>query len=147
MFGTRCSVHWEWFYAWRHAISTYFSKWAAATREARGFVLTNVPYLLPAFVFRGQDFRVVGDNIVLFKPNEWRYSSQAGSHTTEEMGDLLNGMPRGTITPVYMTADGSLQPIEATLDLVQNYLEDHIELVSMEGLLDAALQKHNAQHR
>ncbi|GMH53917.1 hypothetical protein TrRE_jg1496, partial [Triparma retinervis] len=59
-YGTRVSVHWEWFYGWAHAFRTYFPKWAAHTSEPRGFILTNVPYLFPMGIFANPktDFKV-----------------------------------------------------------------------------------------
>ncbi|GMH99677.1 hypothetical protein TrVE_jg339 [Triparma verrucosa] len=141
VYNTRVSVHWEWFYNWRHAISTYFTKWSEFATSPRGFVLANVPYLLPVWIFRGKEYRMVGDNVVLFKPNEWRYSSQKQSHTTEEMADILNGFEKGYITPVYMTIDGSLEPIQATHDLVTKYLDDHVEIVTAESLVDLVIEK------
>ena len=144
VYNTRVSVHWEWFYNWRHAISTYFTKWSEFATSPRGFVLANVPYLLTVWIFRGKEYRMVGDNVVLFKPNEWRYSSQKQSHTTEEMADILNGFEKGYITPVYMTIDGSLEPIQATHDLVTKYLDDHVEIVTAESLVDLVIEKEAA---
>ena len=138
MYSTRCSVHWEWFYSWRAALHGYFPRWGEFASDPRGFVLTNVPYMFPMWIFSGEDFRVVGDSVFLFKPNEWRHSSA----TPGEMADSLNGLPGGYITPVYTTYDGSLDPIANTIDLVDNLLGEHVVVVSLENLLDLAVQKH-----
>ncbi|GMH86495.1 hypothetical protein TL16_g10565 [Triparma laevis f. inornata] len=145
IYNTRISVHWEWFYNWRHTISTYFNSWSEYTTERTGFILANVPYLLPMFIFRLKEYRIIGENVVLFKPNEWRYSSAKQSHTTEEMGDIINGFKPGYISPVYMTVDGSLEPIQATYDLYTEHLEEWVEVVPVECLVELVFEKESLE--
>ena len=145
-YGARVSVHWEWFYDWIHAFRTYFPKWSEKTTasEPRGFILTNVPYLFPIGLFGlKQDFKVMGDSVVLFRPNEWRKGSMEGALTPEEMAEKINGFDDGYFSPVYMTRDGSLDVINDSYSMV-GMLNDNVEIVDIDTLVDIAMEKHRA---
>jgi len=145
-YGTRMSVHWEWFYDWMHTVKTYFPKWASFTSEPRGFILTNVPYLFPMGLFGlKSDFRVINDSVYLFRPNEWRYSSQKGSLSPSEMAAKVNAFEPGYISPIYTTRDGSLDVVNMSFEMV-DMLNDNVEVVDVETLLDLAVQKHGARN-
>lgn len=142
-FGTRVSVHWEWFYDWVHTFHTYFPKWSDHTGgEPRGFILTNVPYLFPMGLFASPktDFKVIGDSMYLFRPNEWRYGSMKGSLSSSEMADKINNFDAGYISPIYTTRDGSLDVVNMSWDMV-GMLNDNVQVVDVETLLDLAVQK------
>ena len=125
-----------------HAFRTYFPKWAKKTNETRGFILTNVPYMFPVGWFGlKDDFKVIGDSVVLFRPNEWRYGSMQGSLSPQKMADKINDFDGGFISPVYMTKDGSLDVVNDSAAMVL-MLNDNVEVVDIDTLLDLALQKH-----
>jgi hypothetical protein len=149
LLSTSGSVHWEWFGHWEHAIATYFPRYAERG-VLKGFFAVNVPYNFPiAGVFDvGDDFLVVADGVVLFKPLEWRGTeytplkpplSRRQYLSEAEMADYLSALPRGSAVAIYLTSDGG-----ANLDTVYSLiplLAPHVSVVSHEALIDLALQR------
>ncbi|GMH79467.1 hypothetical protein TrLO_g4052 [Triparma laevis f. longispina] len=144
LLSTRSSVHWEWFFSWRDAITTYFPKYSAKTDSPTGFFLTNVPFDVPIMQFKlHEDFKIVGENegVVLFKPNEWRGVSGTSeqSPSAKDMARRINLAPKGTLRHIYLTSDGGAS-IDSLYSMV-DYLEDHVKIVSADALIDLAIQK------
>ena len=90
-----------------------------------------------------EDFKIVGSaqNVVLFKPNEWR-GTTGGTHQTASVADMaarINAARRGTVAHIYLMSDGG-----ASLDTLYSLvgmLDDHVEVVGATELVDLALQK------
>ena len=141
--STRSSVHWEWFFSWSGAIKNYFPKFSNLITSV-GFFLTDVPFDVPILEFSHlEDFKIVGENnnVVLFKPNEWRGvdGETEQSPSARDMARRINGAPIGTITHIYLTSDGGAS-IDSIYEMVA-YLEEYVVLVSADALIDLAVQK------
>ena len=109
-----------------------------------GFFLTNVPFPLPVLAFgRNEDFKIVGEreNVVLFKPNEWRGVDGGTPQTASvsAMASRVNSAKRGTVQHIYLTSDGGAS-LDTLYRLVEK-LDEHVQVVSHVGLIEAALQK------
>ncbi len=140
-------VAWEWFGHWNTAVTEYFPQYSA-NKILRGVFPVNVPFNVPMIeVFKSaQDFKMIADNVVLFRPREWRGDTASNipvSHreylTVDQMATEINHLPRGTISWLYLTSDGggSLQMI---YDLVAK-LYGHVEVVSHETLTNLAIER------
>jgi hypothetical protein len=141
LLSCRTSVHWEWFYGWKKALSDYFPMFTSV-EGARGFFLTNVPYPIPMpFIFGRQEYKIIGENVVLFKPREWR-GIDGSSHqalSVENMAKNINNLEKGTVTHVYLTSDGD-NSIDSFY-ILADQLDDHVVLVNSDNLVDLALQR------
>lgn len=96
---------------------------------------------MPMIFPRGEDVKIVNDNVVLFRPNEWRgVDDKTGeSPSVKEMADRLNNEKRGTITHIYVTSDGGAS-IDNLWEL-ESLLEAHVETVSADALVKLALER------
>jgi hypothetical protein len=143
MFGCKTTVHWEWFYGWKKSLSNYFPLFNSIEGTgARGFFLTNVPYFIPMpFIFGREEYKIIGDNVVLFKPREWRGidGSSHQSMSVENMAKNINSLEKGTITHVYLTSDGD-NSIDSFYNLAA-LLDEHVVLVNADTLTELALQR------
>jgi hypothetical protein len=145
---TSGSVHWEWLGHWAKAVEEYFPQYSAAG-VVKGFFAVNVPYNVPVVeIFRpGEFYKIVQDNVVVFRPREWRGTefsravplSRRQFLSVDEQTALLNNLPRGTITCIYVTSDGG-GGLDMIYDLVKQ-LDAHVKVVSHEALIDLALQR------
>ena len=147
LLSTSGTIEWEWIGHWKKAMSTYFPKYAA-NNIVRGVFTTNVPFMLPIpTLFRpGEYFKIVSDNVVVFKPREWRGTEEGAAPLTkhnylsvEQMAYELNHLPLGTVSWIYVTSDGGAG-IDLLYDLVQ-VLDEHVKVVNHESLVSLALQK------
>jgi len=131
--NTSGSVDWEWFTTWGSAIKNFYPRYTK-NGIVRGLFPVNVPYMFPVLEFLGQQFKVFGGNVVLFKPNEWRGPQQ---RSASDMAKLINGYKPGTVSSLYITSDGG-----ANLQRLYNMttlLEEHIEVVNQNTIVDMAL--------
>eukprot|EP00164_Ancoracysta_twista_P004193 GFYU01005642.1.p1 GENE.GFYU01005642.1~~GFYU01005642.1.p1 ORF type:complete len:616 (-),score=228.54 GFYU01005642.1:1126-2973(-) len=151
LMDTNSSVTWEWFLTWKDAISKYFPRYDA-NKVCTGFFAVNVPFPLPVFAFKKNElFKVIGDSVVLFKPREWRGTTQVKIPfskeeylTPKEMAAALNALPKGSVTVIYLTSDGGAKYQDA-VDMVAQ-LSDHVQMVSHRQVVDFAVKSHNAHH-
>ena len=84
----------------------------------KSFFATNVPYNLPTPIQWkwNEHFRIVDDDIVVFKPREWRGTNKDNAPifanhnylTVEEMAAEINGYDRGSVSHLYLTSDGGM---------------------------------------
>ncbi|GMH92945.1 hypothetical protein TrST_g3806 [Triparma strigata] len=141
MMSSITTVHWEWFYSWRTAFSSYFPIFNNLTTEPRGFVLTNVPFMFPMFLYRRHElYKIIGENVVVFKPNEWRGAGGSrNNETPADKGAEINGMKSGSITQIYATSDGGLN-LGHIYDMVENYLGDDVVVVDSDTATRFALE-------
>ena len=155
VYNTSVSVSWEFFGTWKHALDTYYPKYNERN-IVRGFVPVNVPYMFPIVELletKYSNFEILGDDVVMFKPNEWR-GSRGGNPKipfdhdrdlpAKDMADKINKYKPGTVEAIYITSDGG-----ANLDLVYNmtgYLEEHVEIVSHETLTRMAASMVSSTH-
>jgi len=144
------SVHWEWFFGWKNAFDTYFPKFSNGSDNCvTSFFATNVPYLFQPDEDEWEPnefYRVVGGNVFVFKPREWRGDSVGSIPdlglnflTAEEMSAEINGYPGGTVTQLYLTSDGGLN-LELLFSMV-DLLNDHVKIVNHEELEEMARQR------
>ncbi|MFZ4739201.1 MAG: hypothetical protein ACOYM9_24810 [Bradymonadia bacterium] len=147
LLGTRSVVHWEWFDGWRRSVDEFLPRYAHLDGQVRGIFPVNVPYVIEAFpawpaektyeVLEGAD----GGRAVLFRSQTWRgVDGRDGFHPTpEQMADRLGGLPRGTVTWVYMTSDGGLT-LENSYVALSALLTPHVQLVSADAAAELALE-------
>jgi hypothetical protein len=145
--STSATIEWEWIGHWKKALSNYFPKYAA-NGIVRGIFTTNVPFMLPipTIFSPGEYFKIVSENVVVFKPREWRGTEEGAAPLTkhnflsvEQMAYELNHLPKGTVSWIYMTSDGGAG-IDMLYDLVKQ-LDEHVQVVGHETLIDLALQR------
>lgn len=145
LLNTSGTVTWEWFTSWHKAIQDFYPQYSKAG-IVRSAYAVNVPFNLPTLAFRPHEFyKVFNDRFVLFRPFEWRGTSESGSipfgkHnllSAKDMGKLINGYPKGTVTALYMTSDGGAK-LQDFYDLVHE-LDEHVEVVSHTAIADMAL--------
>lgn len=145
LLNTSGIVTWEWFTWWHKAIRDFYPQYSK-NGIVRSAYAVNVPFNLPTLQFRPHEFyKVLNDRFVLFRPFEWRGTSEStsipfGKHnllSIKHMGKLINGYPKGTVTAIYMTSDGGAK-LQDFYDLVQE-LDEHVEVVSHTALADMAL--------
>jgi len=145
LLNTSGIVTWEWFTSWHKAIKDFYPQYSKAG-IVRSAYAVNVPFSLPTLAFRPNEyFKVFDDKFVLFRPFEWRGTSESTSipfekHTlltAKDMGKLINGYPKGTVTAIYMTSDGGGK-LQDFYDLVGE-LDEHVQVVSHTAIADMAL--------
>ena len=155
LMSTAATVHWEWFYQWNQAISTYFPKFSSKN-IVKAFFGVAVPYLIPIipcdtyFCIHKNLFTIINDNTILFRPREWRGTDEskapplAGKDylTPEKFAEEINGYKRGSVGYVYLTSDGGFT-IQNLYDMVAQ-LDDHVEVVNYNTLVEMALASHKA---
>lgn len=134
LLSSAASVEWELTGSWPRAIADYLPRYAARG-VVRSFFAVNVPYLLPIINFT-EPFKVVGENVVLFRPNEWRGTS-GGDDPLEPflpsaaaLAARVNAWPRGTVAAIYLTSDGGGR-LQDFADLAAA-LGEHVEAVGDE---------------
>lgn len=146
LMGTNSVVAWEWFGTWGKAIKQYFPQYSQKG-VVQGLYAVNVPYMIPIAEFGlKQQFKVLGEkqNVVLFRPNEWRGAGSggkrgnAGMFTKEEMAKKINSFKKGTVAAFYTTSDGGLD-FDLVYGMVQ-LLDEHVEIVNHNGLVEMALE-------
>jgi len=145
---TSGSVHWEFLGHWGKAMGEYFPQYSPAG-IVKGFFAVNVPYNVPMVeVFRpGEFYKIVGDNVVVFRPREWRGTefsrnvplSRRQFLSVKEQTAVLEHLPPGSMTCLYITSDGG-GGLDMIYDLVKG-LDSRIKVVSHEALIDLALQR------
>ena len=140
-------VEWEWISHWKSALENYYPRYTA-NGIVKGIFTVNVPYNLPTpTIFKHDEYyKMVGDNVALFKPREWRGTGDGEvpfSHhnflTVDEMAAEINGYALGTVTYVYLTSDGG-GSIDNVYDLVKE-LDEHVLVVNQDTLADLAIQR------
>ena len=145
--GTHSTIHWEWFQDWDEAVDEFLPKYARLGAQIRGVFPVNVPYPIEAFtswpdakkfeVITGED----GGELVLFRSQSWRgvNGSDDFHPTPQQMADRLAGLPKGTVTWVYMTSDGGLNLENSYVELT-TLLPAHVQLVSTDAAARLALE-------
>jgi hypothetical protein len=154
MLSTSGTVHWEWFGHWNKAVDNFMPRYSALTGTkgrgiVRGIFPVNVPFNMPmGAIFKPLEYyRVLAKDLVLFRPREWRGSSNHSgipfSHreylSPSQLAAELSHLPRGTITWIYLTSDGGGN-LTSVYDMVSQ-LDSHVSVVSHESLIDLALQR------
>ena len=144
--SARGTVHWEWFYNWATTLDTYFPKFVGRNSCLNSFFLTNVPYnFLPPFP---DHYIVLGGEIFVFKPREWRGTNKDGAPpfsegnylTEEEMAAEINGYEPGSVAHLYLTSDGGMNL--STLSTMVGMLDpDRVKVVNHEELTEMARQR------
>lgn len=142
------SVAWEFAGTWAAAIADYFPRYAARG-VVRALFATNVPYVLPVVDFAPGEYSKIlrdgaGGATVLFRPSEWRGTSGSANPvehpfllSAAEMALLINALPAGTATHIYMTSDGGAV-FQDFVDLAA-LLGEHVEVVDAGTLASMAL--------
>lgn len=143
------TVAWEWFDGWPSAIKHYFPKYAKHGVVKAGFAV-NVPYMLPVpsfwDLFKDEFYKVLGGRFVLFRPREWRGTSEQGGGipfnkrtllSAIHMAEEVNGYPKGTVTNIYLTSDGGAR-LSDVYDMVA-LLDEHVQLVPADTAANLAL--------
>ena len=148
LLSTHGTVEWEWIGHWKTAEATYFPRYSE-NMIVQGIFTVNVPYNLPipTTFDPGQYSKIVADNVVVFKPREWRGTefpenvplSRHNFLSVEQMAAEVNSLPPGTVTWIYVTSDGG-GGLDMIYDLVPS-LEEHVEVVGHDLLIDLALQR------
>lgn len=138
-------VDWEWAFTWPSAIKHYFPRYAPKG-VVHAIFPVNVPFLLPIFAFKSDEyFKVFGNSTVLFRPREWRGSSGKAHEpfskkfylTAEEMAAEIHSYPPGTAAAIYLTSDGGGK-LDDFYDLV-SLLDERVEILSDAPLAKMAL--------
>jgi hypothetical protein len=133
-------VHWDWTGTWRTAEGSFLPRYARAGGPIRGVFPVNVPYLIEAFTWWGDDeyTRVLegtgGGRVALFRPRSWRGVNNDENpffYSPARMAEELSSYPPGTVSWVYMTSDGGLTLENSFLALVP-LLPERVQLVSTE---------------
>jgi len=145
--SSRGTVHWEWFYSWATTFETYFPKYVGHSSCINAFFATNVPYNFPTNVLWNDHYKVVGEEIVVFKPREWRGTNKDGAPpfsdknylTEAEMAAEINGYPLGSVSHLYLTSDGGMNL--PTLYTMVAMLGEHVKVVNHEELTEMARQR------
>ena len=147
---TTGSVHWEWFYGWQQAFDDYFPEYLSSQESqscVKSFFGTDVPYNLPTNVIWTDHFIILEEDVVVFKPREWRGTNKEGAPifaehnylSEEEMAAEINGYDHGSVSHLYLTSDGGMNL--PTLYTMIDMLEDHVKIVNHEELTEMARQK------
>lgn len=151
LFGTRSTVHWDFFDTWKYAEEVFLPKYAKMDGAIKGIFPVNVPYMLPIGTWNpNQFFKVItgqdGGKVVFFRPREWRGVHDNGGPLDKEfylspakMAEELGAYPRGTVTGIYMTSDGGLNLNNSVMELV-TILPEHVHLVSADTAVRLALE-------
>lgn len=144
--STSATVDWEFAGGWKHSIEQYFPLYSR-NAIVTGFVAVQVPFDLPVLPFAHDEFfKVLGEdnNIVLFKPREWRGTggkkepfSRRNYLPVEDMAAEINHYPAGTVTCIYLTSDGGAD-LDTVYDLVR-LLDEHVELINHNQAIKFAL--------
>jgi hypothetical protein len=152
LMSTSATVEWEWIAHWKTALDKYFPLYSPRN-IIQGLFTVNVPYNLPIpTVFTpGEYYRVVNDNVVVFKPREWRGTefpsnvplSRHNFLTTQQMATELNHLPLGSCSWIYITSDGGGH-LDNIYELV-SLLDEHVEVVDHQNLIDLALQRYKQE--
>ena len=153
LLSTNASVAWEFTGTWERAVEQYFPRYNNHS-IAVGFFAVNVPFLAPILNVwnnsMGQPtfYRIIGEDVVLFKPREWRgigtgtpmeRISKKEYLTVAEMADELNTYPKGTVSHIYLTSDGGGN-LDMLYDLVA-LLDNHVQVVNHKALISMAIQR------
>jgi len=141
--ATNGIVDWEFMFTWPKAISDYYPRFTNKG-VVQAIFPVNVPYLVPVFAFKDNEYyKIFGDNVVLFRPREWRGSNGAGGInkrfylTAAEMAEEIHAYPPGTVAAIYLTSDGG-GSLDDFYDLA-SLLDERIELLSDAPLAKMAL--------
>ena len=138
---TDATVSWEFIGTWPSALKKFYPKYAARG-VVRSIFAVNVPYLFPVAPFgRSDDFIIVGDGVVVFRPNEVRGTSGGGPWTKppNELAAEISAWPRGTVRALYVTSDGG-EDLAAVYETI-GALGDHVEVVDHRTLADMAFSR------
>lgn len=156
LLNTSGTVHWEWFLTWDQAFSTVFPRYANRS-TVRGFFAVNVPFDMPVLGggFFGSDatYKIVkaadpgsSGAVVVFRPREWRGTQNTTIPfaskeylTPQKMAAELNGLPRGTVTHIYLTSDGGANISD--FDVLVGSLASHVAVVDAETVIRMALER------
>jgi len=114
---------------------------------ARGFFAVDVPFPIPIADFpKDQFYKIIGDKVVVFKPQEWRGTtnehipfSKPESLSVHDMAQVINAHPVGTVNHIYLTSDGGGNL--ADLYGLVAALAPHVEVVDQETIVAMALQR------
>ena len=145
--STSGTIEWEWIGHWQSALENYYPRYNT-NGIIKGIFTVNVPYNLPIPTLFKHDeyYKMVGDNVALFRPREWRGTEQGevpfSKHnflSIDEMAAEINGYAPGTVTYIYLTSDGG-GSIDNVYDLVPK-LDEHVMVVNQDALANLAIQR------
>lgn len=146
LLNTSSTTEWEWFGHWKHAETYYFPQYET-NQIVKGIFTVNVPYNLPIpTVFEpGKSHKKITEHVIAFKPREWRGTTFPGvpfsRHnylTPSEQATVLNNLPKGSLTWIYVTSDGGAN-LQMLYDLIP-YLDEHVIVTDPESLISLAFQ-------
>ena len=103
----------------------------------------NVPFMIPIYAFKDNEYYKMVSDIIIFKEREWRGTGNASTPlskkmylTVDEMAEEINSYPSNTITYIYLTSDGG-----GNLQMLNNLvkiLDDNIYIVNQNQLTNFA---------
>ena len=119
------TVAWEFVFTWFKAIKEYFPRYGdGEQQQIYGMFGVNVPFNVPVEEFYVNnsavevevEFWKVLNNVVLFKPREWRGANHSRCDsgapldwenclTVDQMAWEINHYPKGTVTQIYIRSD------------------------------------------
>jgi hypothetical protein len=146
LLNTSSTTEWEWFGHWKQAENYYFPQYEA-NQVVKGIYCVNVPFNLPIpTVFEpGKSHKLITPHVVAFKPREWRGTVFPGTPfsrhnflTPEEQAKVLNSLPKGSLTWIYVTSDGGAN-LQMLYDMIP-LLDDHVQVTDPETLIHLAFQ-------
>jgi hypothetical protein len=146
LLNTSSTTEWEWFGHWKTAENYYFPQYEP-NQIVKGIFTVNVPFNLPIpTIFEpGKSHKLVTPHVVAFKPREWRgtvFPDIPFSHhnylTPEQQAKVLNNLPKGSLTWIYVTSDGGAN-LQMLYDLIP-FLDEHVHITDPETLVHLAFQ-------
>ena len=146
LMNTSGTVSWEFTATWKDAVSHYFPRYAQ-NQVIKACFAVNVPYFVPVRVFhKGEHYKILNDNVVLFSPREWRGKDSPNipfvppnGLSPEDMAAEISNYPKGTVTHIYATSDGGFD-FEQLTEMV-GALGEHVRLVGTNELVLRAKQR------
>ena len=124
--NTTTSISWEFMGTWQSAMKGYFPLYSGA--QLKYFFALNVPYLFPISFGPSFPYTKIGPTTV-FKPL-YPYYEDLRFIGSGKLAALINALPLGTITYVYVQNENGLELSTELPSLVS----DHVEFVSGEQL-------------
>jgi hypothetical protein len=146
LLNTSSTTEWEWFGHWKKAEEYYFPQYERKG-IVKGLFTVNVPYNLPIpLVFDPfESYRVITPHVIAYRPREWRGTvfpgvpfSRHNYLTPQQQATLINNLPKGSVTWIYVTSDGG-----ANLDMLYDMvplLDEHVHITDPTTLNELVFQ-------
>ena len=145
--NTSGTVHWEWFFAWDAAWTSYFPKYLTGSETTRAFFLNDVPWVIPIpdMWLQGETYRFVGgynrtNPVVGFRPAfNWMEGSSSGGlpNNASDIAAMIGNFSPGSVQYVYMIQN---TPVQSVFEMV-SLLPNHVKLVGYQELVSLAVQR------